>query len=378
MHLALGVALAVGIGNAGWSETGPRAPVEIVEWPVPWPGSRPRDPYVAGAGAVWFVGQKGDYIARFDPGDASFTKVDLEPGTGPHNLVIDASGSVWFASNRKGFIGRYDPANGEIATFPMPDRAARDPHTLVFDGDGKLWFTVQGGNFVGRLDPAARSIDLIAVPSRRARPYGITIAPDGTPWVALFGTSKLASIDPRTLSLREHALPRAEARPRRIGVTSDGRVWYVDHRAGSPRRPARSMSGAYRPAGGRALMPWRSMPATASGSSRPARGPTRWWGSIRLPSASSPSRRFLRAAARYGTWSMTGPAGRCGSAPTPAPSAAPESTRRRLRDRRGPPLRPCGALRWPQPGGATDTARIAVLGAHEPRRDAVREGILAP
>ena len=251
LDLALGAAIAAVFGNAGWSETEPRAPLEIVEWAVPWPGTRPRDPYVEGADAVWFVGQKGDYIARFDPGDVSFTKVDLDPGTGPHNLVVDASGSVWFAGNRKGHIGRYDPVSGEIATFAMPDAAARDPHTLIFGGDGKLWFTVQGGNFVGRLDPAAQSIDLVAVPTRRARPYGIAIAPDGTPWVALFGTAKLASIDPRTLSLREHPLPRAEARPRRIGVTSDGRVWYVDHRAG--------FLGALDPATG-AIAEWR-MPA---------------------------------------------------------------------------------------------------------------------
>ena len=130
---------------------------------------------------MWVVGQKGDYLARFDPGDGSFTRVDLEPGIGPHKLVVDGGGSVWFAGNRKGFIGRYDPASDEIAMFAMPDRAACDPHTLVFDGDGALWFTVQGGNFVGRLDPAPEAIDLIAVPMRGARPYGTAFVPDETP-----------------------------------------------------------------------------------------------------------------------------------------------------------------------------------------------------
>ena len=218
---------------------------------MPWEGSRPRDPFVGGAGAVWFVGQKGDYLARVDPGEESFAKVDLEPGTGPHNLVVDDGGSVWFAGNRKGFIGRYDPASGRIARFAMLDPAARDPHTLIFDGDGILWFTVQGGNFVGRLDPASLAIDLIAVPSRGARPYGIAIAPDGTPWVALFGSSKLASVDPRTLALREHSLPRSEARPRRVALTSDG----GDHRAGflGALSPETGAIAEWRlPAGGRA------------------------------------------------------------------------------------------------------------------------------
>jgi hypothetical protein len=40
--------------------------VAIEEWPVPWPGTRPRDPYVAPDGKVWFVGQTGDDLARFE------------------------------------------------------------------------------------------------------------------------------------------------------------------------------------------------------------------------------------------------------------------------------------------------------------------------
>ena len=227
---ALGLVAAAAL--ASLPTAGSSAAVEITEWAVPWENSRPRDPFVDGAGGVWFVGQTGDYLARFDPDAESFSKVDLEPGTGPHNLVVDAIGNVWFAGNRKGFIGRYDPTTDAIARFAMPDRAARDPHTLVFDDDGVLWFTVQRGNFVGRFDPAAQSTDLIAMSTRGGRPYGIAVAPDGTPWVALFGTSKLVSIDPRTLASLEYALPRAAARPRRIGITSDGRVWYVDHSAG--------------------------------------------------------------------------------------------------------------------------------------------------
>ena len=39
----------------------------VREWPVPWEKTRPRDPYVAPDGRVWFVGQQGNYIASFDP-----------------------------------------------------------------------------------------------------------------------------------------------------------------------------------------------------------------------------------------------------------------------------------------------------------------------
>ena len=119
-------------------------PADIKEWPVPWENSRPRDPYVAPDGNVWFVGQRSDYVAYLVPGSGEFKRFELDPGTGPHNLIVDASGMVWYAGNRTAHIGRLDPATGRITKYPMPDPAARDPHTLVFDSRGDIWFTLQG------------------------------------------------------------------------------------------------------------------------------------------------------------------------------------------------------------------------------------------
>ena len=216
--------------------------IEIREWEVPYEYTRPRDPDTTDGKLIWFVGQGGDYLGRFDVATEAFHKVDLEPGVGPHNLIVDTHGAVWFAGNRKGYIGRYDPESGEIEKIAMPIKAARDPHTLVFDKAGDIWFTVQGGNYVGKLTVRDRRVDLVAVPTGRARPYGIVVAPDGTPWIALFGTNKLASVDPETLVMSEHVIPRNDARPRRLVVTADGRVWYGDYAGG--------ILGAFDPANG--------------------------------------------------------------------------------------------------------------------------------
>jgi len=206
--------------------------IEVEEWEVPWAGSRPRDPYVAPDGRVWFVGQTADYAARFDPADGTFERFDLPEGTGPHNLIVDGDGMVWYAGNRAAYIGRLDPSNGEIVRFRMPDAQAGDPHTLVFDGGGRIWFTVQFGTMVGRLDPRTGVVDLVAVPTADSRPYGIVVDPDGRPWVVEFAGGKVATVDPETLDLREYELPRPETRPRRLVLTADGGVWYVDYAGG--------------------------------------------------------------------------------------------------------------------------------------------------
>ena len=204
----------------------------LSEWQVPYPNSRPRDPYVDADGIVWFVGQRSDYIASFDPKTQAFRRLPLEAGTGPHNLIVDGNDTIWYAGNRAMHIGRMNADDGAIHKIMMPDAAARDPHTLVFDGAGDIWFTVQGGNFVGKLTLADESVRLVPIPSGRSRPYGINIGSDGVLWATLFGTNKLIRIDPATFELTEVVLPRTGARPRRLEITSDGSIWYVDYAEG--------------------------------------------------------------------------------------------------------------------------------------------------
>ena len=204
---------------------------EINEYDVPWEGTRPRDPYVAPDGRVWFVGQGGNYLAVFDPASSAMDRIEIDPGTHPHNAIVDAQGRVWYSGNRNGMIGRYDPATRQISRYPMPDSTVQDPHTLIFDGKGNIFFTAQSAGRAGRLNMGTGKIDLITV-GNGTRPYGIIVDGSGQPWFTLFGTNKLARIDNETLQLHEYTLPEG-ARPRRIAVGGDGRtIWYVDYARG--------------------------------------------------------------------------------------------------------------------------------------------------
>lgn len=207
----------------------------IQEWTVPWENTRPRDPYVAPDGKVWFVGQRGHYAAAFDPETEQFTRIDMDDGTGPHNLIVDDAGIVWYAGNRAAHIGRIDPdaREGErIRKYPTPESNAADPHTLIQADNGTIWFTSQQSNGIGRFNPESGEVEMLDVPTPRARPYGIDLDSKGHPWVVLLGTNKLVHIDPDAFSLKEIDLPRAAARPRRMGITSDDLVWYVDYAEG--------------------------------------------------------------------------------------------------------------------------------------------------
>jgi virginiamycin B lyase len=207
------------------------AALDIREWPVPWKDTGPRDPFMDADGRVWFVGQKGDYVAHLDPATGTFTRVELEEGTGPHNVIVDGR-DVWFSGNRKAYIGRLNPATGEIRKYPMLAGKAEDPHTLAMGAGGRLWFTAQMSNAVGTLDTRTGDIRLVDLPSAGSRPYGMVVDPKGRPWFDEFGSDTLGTVDPTTLELVEYPLAQAGTRPRRIGLTSDGGVWYTDYARG--------------------------------------------------------------------------------------------------------------------------------------------------
>jgi virginiamycin B lyase len=233
-----GLVVATDVGYAQSMPTDTR--LDIREWLVPWEDSRPRDPYVADDGRVWFVGQRGNYIANLVPESNQFNRYDLAPNSGPHSLLVDDNNDIWYAANSH--IGLLDPDTGSVTRIDMPERAARDPHTLTFDSRGDIWFTVEQGNFVGKLTAADRRVQLIEVPTGRAKPYGIVVDSRDIPWAAASGTNRLLRVDPDSMTLEEITLPSKDSRPRRLAITSDDRVWFVDF--------DRGYLGRYSPAAG--------------------------------------------------------------------------------------------------------------------------------
>jgi len=225
LSLFLSVALAaVALASSG--------KVNIREWNVPTPNSRPHDPALAPDGSLWFTEQMANKLGRLDPTTGQIKEFALKtPDSGPHGLVADRDGNIWFTANFKAYIGKLDPKTGEVSEHRIPDSRATDPHTPVFDQSGILWFTVQNANFVGRLDPRSGQIKLQQVPTPDALPYGMAVTQKGVPDFCEFGTNKLASIDPNTLAIAEYTLPQG-ARPRRLAVAPDDTIYYSDYARG--------------------------------------------------------------------------------------------------------------------------------------------------
>ncbi len=206
--------------------------VNVREFDVPTPKSRPHDPAIAPDGALWYTGQLANKLGRLDPKTGAIKEYPLKtPDSGPHGLAADKDGNIWFTANFKAYIGKLDPRTGAVTEYPMPDPRARDPHSLVFDRDGTIFFTVQDSNFVGRLEPSSGKVTLKEVPTPDAVPYGIIVGPDGAAYFCEFGTNKIGKMDPKSLAIIEFILPKG-ARPRRIANNPDHLIYYSDFARG--------------------------------------------------------------------------------------------------------------------------------------------------
>ena len=231
--------------------------VQIAEYEVPTPKSRPHDPALAPDGSLWYTGQGANKLGRLNPKTGEFKEYALKtPNSGPHGLVADKDGAIWFTAISGGYVGKLNPTTGEIAEYRPDDATKIDPHTPVFDHNGILWFTNEETNYIGRLDPKSGKITLVKVPTPHAVPYGIAILRNNVPIFCEFGSNKLATIEPSTMKIREYTLPAESARPRRIALAPDGTIFYTDY--------ARGYLGHFDPASGKLLKEWESPGGTES------------------------------------------------------------------------------------------------------------------
>src|SRR5690348_6378388 len=96
-------------------------PLEIKEWPLPWPRSGPADPQAVSPTAVWFVARTGNYLGMLNPRTGRFSRVDLIDEPAPQGLIVGANSMIWFTSKVHSYIGRYDLRTRSIWRAQMPN-----------------------------------------------------------------------------------------------------------------------------------------------------------------------------------------------------------------------------------------------------------------
>ena len=107
-------------------------------------------------GDLWFTENSGNRIGRFDPTTLQLTEFPIPtPSSRPQGITVGSDGNLWFNEWSANTIGRITP-DGRITEFPIrPIDNVVKPYLITSGPDGNIWFTENPGNRIGRLIVAA-------------------------------------------------------------------------------------------------------------------------------------------------------------------------------------------------------------------------------
>ena len=110
---------------------------------MPSPNSGPRRPGMAPDGSLWIPEFNTGHITRFDPRDATFTRVSLGAATlGLYDVAVDpVRGDVWAGSTLASTMIRYKPDAATRDEIPLPTEPAYPRHIAIDSASGDVWTT---------------------------------------------------------------------------------------------------------------------------------------------------------------------------------------------------------------------------------------------
>lgn len=196
------------------------------EWEMP-AGTNPYGVMPDREGRVWFTGNGNGSLGLLDPASGKVSLFKTPSGGGsPNTLVLGDNGDIWFTGQSGNYVARFertaDGRTGKITEYKMPG----GPYGLAIDKQGNVWVCRYSADKLGKLDPKTGKITELST-GAGSRPRNIATAPDGSLWVTLYGKGKLVRVDPLASKITgEFALPSGpNAGPYSVNVDAAGKVW---------------------------------------------------------------------------------------------------------------------------------------------------------
>lgn len=162
-------------------------------------------------GNLWITAGRGDAVARMEMANGRLRTVRLQPGSVPDGLVVDSTTDrPWFAESGAARIGTVDPNTFELREYALPDTASRVRRIALVDGRLVAGDAARGA--VVRLDPANGNVATWPLPDgATSQPWGMSQDDRGRTWVAVTGTdpARFLALDPGTGAIVGEAAPRS-------------------------------------------------------------------------------------------------------------------------------------------------------------------------
>ena len=114
-----------------------------------------------------FVVQFGtNRVASVDPKTLEIREYTLpDPASRPRRLAITGDDMIWYADYSRGFLGRLDPATGKVTEWQSPSGPKSAPYGISAIND-VIWYSESEAtpNTVVRFDPKTEKFQSWAIP----------------------------------------------------------------------------------------------------------------------------------------------------------------------------------------------------------------------
>lgn len=241
---------------------------QVVQHPLPSPGSDPWAITVDPRGLVWFVEQGTNRLGEYNPGTGNFTEFNIPtPHSEPISIASDSSGNIWFtelSTNKLGELSRLDSA---IREYPIPGSIANlggssepvscGPTALLPDPTGAIWIACLFSNQIDSFRPNNDSFGVFDLPIFQSAPAGMALDGKGNLWFTaadaeMLGEATIAALrNGTTNGIREFApindsyifrfthatsflggtstISSSLPTPSGIAIARDGMIWVTEH-----------------------------------------------------------------------------------------------------------------------------------------------------
>jgi virginiamycin B lyase len=118
------------------------------------------------------------------------------PESRPRRIALTPDDVVWYTDYPRGYLGRFDPVTGEVREWRSPGGPRSQPYGIAAIGD-VLWYSESGvkPNTLVRFDSRSESFQTWAIPSGGGVVRHMMATHDGNLVLACSGVNRVALVE---------------------------------------------------------------------------------------------------------------------------------------------------------------------------------------
>ena len=132
-------------------------------------------------GAVFFDEYGTNKIGSVDPKTLEIREYPLpDPASRPRRIAINSDDIVWYTDFARGYLGRLDPTSGKVSEWQSPSGPKSEPYGISAIND-VIWYSESNAtpNMIVRFDPKTAKFQTWQIPGGGNIVRNISVTPDG-------------------------------------------------------------------------------------------------------------------------------------------------------------------------------------------------------